>query len=1207
MKYCTLFITQCIILTSVYFLYCFIFSNLLVASECDSFDTNADIICGPDYASSGSQANISNQNLKYQNGLLLYKVYFIFNDVNATVDANADFTIKSGLNCDDVNDCNTNNASNLAYSGLKLFTRSTFSHGIGSINSKTILADNVDFQIYNSSSLSLGQITDMSNDNDLHNNDPVHPAFINFDIENSDLFITQIILNQQYSSITSLKIENTDAENGINLHNAQISGAKDPNNPNKTLAIKARNIGDIILTNSRLKINGDIELLTGIGTLELSGAKLTINGDINAENAISYANLERSTLDIAGDISFTTISVNSNSQLNMQDMQLKAPGISINSNINSTTNINDIYLGDYTNFISFNANTVGGASLNINTFDLTGLANISTNNKRSYTFNSNQDSEININHILIDDPKLQNNIKFAGSIGQIDYYNTDTIIILGDNTTNDLTIDSIVIHDDNTQNSTVELNTTDFEATIHQLIVESDKTLALKIIINENEQDSESNLNFININNQYGSLIFGDQTTQPLSLYAENIITNGDIIITNVTGSISNKVQLNGILNLQKSDMQLHNLSGTVDQINLINSQLVIDNNQNTKVTLNGDIIIDSTSSLQLLGNGLHIEQNDSGQITNTGGKLTISSSNSFGTLNNIQGETFINDGTNSFIAVYNKNGAKLNISAPTTIDDLYNTDSSDLIIKDSTNVNSLHQSSDSTLYLYIDDYTEESLLHIHDSMVNNLLNGEVIITLETTSILKPGLHNYYYLLQTDQGPIMTAPDLENHINITPPWINYYYGIDDNNGTNSSDGQTAWIDIQRLTNYQELIAAVPGANNDNGLKQIAELIDKQVITNHVTNNLEDVINSLDYNSSCDDEEWLYDAHQGDTIIDIENAPCLYNLADNMSTLKPVHSEIYTLLTHNTVNSVFQAIETHNTNERFIDSISFWNSLDIGYSSLSDQNYITGYKNLYQNLYIGLSYNLLNTFNITSALGVGYASVSGNHHLYDSDAFNINASMMGSYQLDDYYFSLGGVLNIANYYTSRNMEFLNNEYSDNNNTQAKSSPKSYELALKAIAKYEILLHNDLYFTPKASLLTAFINNAAYEEKDTSANLKVQSSVVNLYELTAGFDIYKELIYGDFLATNASFIQPTASVELVDRIYKTPTTNVNFVDLPDASDQITISGAGYQGLGIRTNVGILYEYDTYLIYAEYRLEKQFTGLLDTGIFASLKYQF
>ena len=129
----------------------------------------------------------------------------------------------------------------------------------------------------------------------------------------------------------------------------------------------------------------------------------------------------------------------------------------------------------------------------------------------------------------------------------------------------------------------------------------------------------------------------------------------------------------------------------------------------------------------------------------------------------------------------------------------------------------------------------------------------------------------------------------------------------------------------------------------------------------------------------------------------------------------------------------------------------------------------------------------------------------------------------------------------------------------------------EVVVKIFKFSDVQNANDLYITPNAYVSYGKITLSAYEEKGASAALSVNSASVNVYEVGAGVDVYKEYLLEKFLGQEYAFWTPKASFNIIKKHYSNLETNYYFKDYPQ--HLIKGNNAGYDDTVVfQTKLGV-----------------------------------
>ncbi|MDR0484281.1 MAG: autotransporter domain-containing protein [Alphaproteobacteria bacterium] len=670
-----------------------------------------------------------------------------------------------------------------------------------------------------------------------------------------------------------------------------------------------------------------------------------------------------------------------------------------------------------------------------------------------------------------------------------------------------------------------------------------------------------------------------------------------DSINLNVNGSYTSDgdFQVRG-----ESILNINSLFGDFTSINLTDNSTLSINGESKIGLSSGNIAIEDGSALNIKGEQIFKNPND--VVINNNGTLNISAANDFKTLNN-DGVAYL--GGNSHINTVANNNI-LNLYSGATIDTLNNAGS--ITVYGGNYIGYFSSTADSSLLFNVDTKQAKPGLVI-DSM--NPYQGELAITFKDLSVLKPGLKNNYEIIKTKESAIgFTRDEFEKALAVLPTWFIYDVNIINNEDSKNGKGEIAWINVQRLTDYKSLISLVPGYGSDESIMNIASLIDGVVFESNVTTGLEDVVNSLDLNSCGSSEKerrLLYLAHQGDKdALSQMQTSCLRNMASNMNTLKPVSNEAYALYSHTNVSKSLDTLLESNREYVYSNEIYSWYKGDVGYTSLANKGYDSGFNSINSMFFVGATIAPLNTFNISGMLGFGIGSLNGNDSFFDGTSNTLTAGLAGSYLTNSYYASLSTAIGLTNFRTDRNIAFLDNQYSDNRNPVATSSLSVLELALKAEAGREFIVNSNTFATPKVFAAQSVLNNSGYKEFGSSGALNVESSNLLISDIGIGVELRRELIMPAFTGIKNAFWYPKVGVNLVERFYNAPTTQMKFLNVADDT-YASIVSANYSGLLGQIYGSVLYQTQAFALQFGYNGDISVSGYMNHSLNATLKYSF
>ena len=555
------------------------------------------------------------------------------------------------------------------------------------------------------------------------------------------------------------------------------------------------------------------------------------------------------------------------------------------------------------------------------------------------------------------------------------------------------------------------------------------------------------------------------------------------------------------------------------------------------------------------------------------------------------------------------------------------------------------------------------STLHVEGS-ITGLENTDVNVYFQHTSIFLPGVNNYFTLITNDSGALMNPKSFASLVmsandpssqNLYPAWLNVSFGISNNNADNTdaskedtslvywdstdsngeeagghlhfntdfnpldptkedkpdngdnTNGQSIWIEVERLTDYETLITATgnPYAE-DQSLVNLARTIDNIIAAGDVTEGLNDVVNSLDYNSGCGaSDQIIYDVHNGNADnIDVSDAPCVITMSQNMETLKPINNEIFLISTHNQVSKDIYNMATVNRSYNQVGEVKVWGTNNLNYDNAQNKDWVTGYSSYGDTVQLGITGAVAKGFNLTGAIGFNATQLNGNDDLYDSGVLGFSYGASASYVLSHLYMSLSALMATNIYNNNRNVYFLNNAYTSNSSIESTSNTHVNEIIGSFEIGTELPILTDTFIVPKFFVSEGFISDSDYNESGSSGSLDVRGFSTPMTEVGIGVDLYRELLLPVFLGQTNAFWYPKINVSLVERIYNAPNTNYSFINTGD--DYITTAyGADYSGMLAKFSGGLEYSKEHLSISLDYYLDIGIAGYMDTTISAQIKY--
>ncbi len=1185
------------------------------------------VVCGANSPDANGTILWSNTNKSLQDLSVIQAILNVRN--KSRILFKSDSTISFDANGCESDTCGSKNPYDRDYNINTLeVDNSEFFQGNGS-NPLVYMKDENKLTITNNSTVTLGHIKEKETGGISQNGALVCTSSkdgcytsLDISVRDADLAIGSIIFENPFSRIRAIRVNNENSERG--KYRVTFGGD-----------IKVSSVEVVSLKNADVIIGGDFiaygvsnnpsETMTGkINSINLDYSDLVLRGDTMGQASSILVRREsvfkvdprsggEHTLVLGGGDS--VINVDGKSKFIAHNIKMNVPTVTfIASDEGTTINVNKVYFADSVyGFGKLTIDATVKSSVDFGIIDsrencLSG--NCGNNSAQTIELRGDKLSSFKIGKIFIDnDATILDIINVYGSIDEINYSNSFARIFSSKTAEKSLHIGSInFLYDAPEINGKVN-----YYVGLRGLNSKIDNFNFKKSDYLEfDTYDSNIQTNNIVCSEYCNNITFMGNEVTPVK---EREIFNFSINNFNAGSSnqekasnsfkdislkVSGRYDSNGIFAAENSKLEFGSLNGTYESINLKSSNLTIE--KNSDMILNsGKIDIDSGSTFTVKGN--IFKNPDSVNIINNG-TLNILVGNNFHSLRNEKNAMTKLDGGSHIILIDNLGTLKLHKGA--TIDRLNN--ESIIEIYGENRIESYNSNTEnSELKFIINDRKSSPTLTIH-KMENETYLGKMSISFKGTNVLKPGLSNRYNLIKTEKGSIgIDHDEYSKMLNFTPPWLVHDENIDFNNSENADEGETAWVNIQRLTDYSTLVQSVPGYGSDSSIVSIAKTIDAIIFKQEATEELQDIVNSLDLNSGCGyNEELIYKVHQGKEIIDIASSPCLYQLAESINRLKPVSNEVYSLYSHNNVIKSLDILLDANKVYVYNNEIYSWYKVDVGYSSLANKGYDTGFSSVSSMIYAGATIAPFNSYNFSGLVGFGIGNLNGNKNLFDGNTNTIVAGLAGSYLHNTYYISVSSLFGIANFKTSRKTEFLDNAYSDNKEIGSLASLSVLEVAIKAEAGNEYLLSSTTFLIPKIFISQAVLNNSGYEEFGSSAALNVKSHTMFMTDVGVGLEIHRELLLPSFLGIDKAFWYPKFGVNLVERFYQTPNTKMKFTGTDD-NFYINIVSAGYSGILTQFYGSLAYQNNALEMELGYNGDYSISGYTNHYISATLKYSF
>jgi hypothetical protein len=1092
--------------------------------------------------------------------------------------------------------------------GAKLkLDNGSFGYSYVESGNKLLVANKVTFELSNSSNLALEQI--YSTEQSIPNStEKAYVTDLSFFIKDSNVLIRRIDLSASSANvandgnkITEIRIENKEKDNN---YKTKIEGNL-LTTDQEYIAINLGTQGfiqnDTVIKNGILDIGGSI-YARNISGFRLENSSFLFNGMNIAPlrgEIVLQNNSEFMVYKKTGDTFKVTLPI----------ISQRSPRIKAENSKFIWDNI-QILMNDAAAF---------GVSLSASTFKVDNItwdctSNICRQNNPgiqhlSFEITSNLGSEVDIGTIDLRNDNhwasangITNSFKITGD-GKSKYININTIYL------NDPDIE-IVLRDNN-----INIVTLNYEAPTLRLINSKDYTVRIDNINLSPGTQQEGVINLDSFRLRTQNIRFNNTTDIRFNFrntisYLGNVTCQGGCESVNISGNgtnstrvvfnsintnnqgvnnsvstisggtyiVENNFNVNGTLSLVNTSLDVGALNGNFNAINLNASSLTL-GNSNINLLNNNILDVDSRSVLTI--NGSNIFRNNTGNIDNSG----IVYINAINNINNIN-----NSGSMYISAALNANNITntglLSIKGDTNTGTLTST-AGILDIHKNLYVGDMNVTN-TNINLHIDSKKDYGQIYVNNIQDLDLTDQTLSIYFNNVTIFKPGRNNRFDLIiaANDEVPDL---DLTGTIAFLPPWIRVDCDLEgaktckedilDQNG-NQTGGQILFTNVIRLTDYENILNHVPGFNKDKEAMNIARTIDSIVFTeDDVSDNLVDVINSLDFNSSCTAYDVIPEAHNAGyngVTIDVNKAPCIVNMGENMRKLKPINNSVFVLAFNNNLNNAQDILFDHSKDYYPAKEYNIWFKTATDYNYSENKNFVEGNSRFNQLLQVGASANLAKNINFLVAGGTNLGFMLSNDSNYDVLDFGMHAGVSLVYNDNSNFINLGFVYG-ANYYdNTRKINFMDNQFSENRNTEATSSLNlqgfNTKLEIGKIFKFsDVQNANDLYITPNAYVSYGKITSSAYEEKGTSAALNVNSASVNVYEVGAGVDVYKEYLLEKFLGQEYGFWTPKASFNIIKKHYSNLETNYYFKDY----SQYLIKGnnAGYDDTVVfQTKLGV-----------------------------------
>ena len=577
------------------------------------------------------------------------------------------------------------------------------------------------------------------------------------------------------------------------------------------------------------------------------------------------------------------------------------------------------------------------------------------------------------------------------------------------------------------------------------------------------------------------------------------------------------------------------------------------------------------------------------------------------------------------------------------------------------TYINNLNNNADGSLHFKVQDSPREEYASMQvDNFEGKINRDNLDVSFMKTSVFKVGKDNLYELINVKNGETGIADglkddalantkadpmcstisgninewseycqskytgELNNLINhamwgrTDPPWLKREYSMEQNIDSNGNvNGESFYINIERLINYKGILDGI--GVSDDFLNQISDVLDRSVDDLTVTDYMQDIYNSLDYNSGCvgqtpDEGEFIDGAHNnednttddttidggGDKFNDWGN-PCLQNLANNMKKLRPLDMEVFMFAHHNNTGQAIRSINQENKAYYGVKEFHIWQRSTFNANSFRAKKGYAGYKGMNGIIQLGVSGSVTSHWNFTGAVGLDLGNMVDDSYSSVLLGNQLGASL--SYFSSYYYVSFSSMYNLTNYSNTRDVDFMNNQYVQNKETRAMSDMLMQELAFQVELGTGLSAWR-ISFDPKIILGASLISTPNFEETGSSASYSYQSNNTPLLEAGIGIDAYKETLVNNFLWVENVFVRPHSGLSFTKYMYPSTTTNVTFVG-QSADYSMKVKGAGYSTLFSNMNLGVKFEKDNSILDISYGLEHNFSNYLNNSIQVSFKY--
>ncbi len=453
-------------------------------------------------------------------------------------------------------------------------------------------------------------------------------------------------------------------------------------------------------------------------------------------------------------------------------------------------------------------------------------------------------------------------------------------------------------------------------------------------------------------------------------------------------------------------------------------------------------------------------------------------------------------------------------------------------------------------------------------------------------------------------------------MHFAPPWLNTDIGLNivdgeilvDNPETCDADGkpleedgectqipidiegETVSFYVNRLINYTDILKGI-GWGDDLGI-DIANSLDMAVENEDVTDAMQDIYNSLDYNSLCpapsgpSEGEWINGAHTGGEEFNDWDNPCLNTLANHISELKPFSMEAMVLFNHNAINNVFKIMSKQTSKYYGIHQYEVWFENINSFNFLNTKDYSVGYSGFNSGFQIGLTGNIAKNLNGSISTGLQLGAIDGKSN-YDASIAGSNISASLSYIMNYGYINLSGLYSLNNFNTSRELLWMVNDFTANKEFAAKGDMLINEFASRIEMGVALETFLDVQITPKIFGGYSHVYIPSWNEGHASFAYTFDKLNVNLYDVGGGFDFAKETLVQEFLGVERAMWKTQLFVGVVKYFYNDIDTVFKWKGIDDKY-YIEMPGSGYHEPRLQSKISIGYEKNGFGLTVGYGME-------------------